>query len=109
MSKYARLLDDIPSESRLSDILQGVSPFNFHLSGRNSTNPLKQEIEVVLHCLTQSNPEQVMEEPIYVPDGIFSMSLVLDHENTVSLPRKPRMAFYDNSVFCGLTIKDKPG
>ena len=109
MSKYARLLDDIPSESRLSDILQGVSHFNFHLSRHNSANPLKQEIEVVLHRLTQSNPEQIMEEPIYVPDGIFNMSLVLDRENAVFIPSKAITAFDSNRVFYGLTIKNNSG
>jgi hypothetical protein len=109
MSKYARLLDDIPSEPSLSDILQGVSHFNFHLSRRNSANPLKQDIEVVLHRLTQSNPEQIMEEPIYVPDGLLNISLVLDRENTVFIPSKAITAFNSNRVFYGLTIKNNSG
>jgi hypothetical protein len=41
MSNYTRLLDDIPPEPSLSDILQGVARFNLHLSRRNSVNPLK--------------------------------------------------------------------
>jgi hypothetical protein len=69
MSKYARFLDDILPEPNLSDVLKGVSRFNFYLSRGNIRQPLKQLIEVVLHPLTQSNPDQISEEAIYMPNG----------------------------------------
>jgi len=109
ISKYSRVLNNIPAQPALSDVMRGVAHFNFHLSRRNIANPLEKEVEVVLHRLTQSNPEQIKEEPIYVPDGLLDMRLALDRENTVFIPKKATMAYNSNRVFYGLTIKNNSG
>ena len=109
ISRYARVLDYIRPNSCLSDILRGVSHFHFHLSRRNSANPLKQEVEVVLHRLSQCNPEQISEEAIYMPDGDIGMPLALDRENIVFIPRETTTAYNNNRVFFGLTVKNNSG
>jgi hypothetical protein len=109
MSKYSRVLNNIPAQPALSDVIRGVAHFNFHLSRRNIANPLEKEVEVVLHRLTQSNPEQIKEESIYVPDGLLDMRLALDRENTVFIPKKAAMASNSDRVFYGLTIKNNSG
>ena len=108
MSKCTRLLDDIPPEPSLSDILQGVARFNIHLSRRNSVNPLKQLVKVVLHHLTQSNPEEISEEPIYMPDGCFNMPHLRLRKHSF-MPNKATTAFNSNRVFYGLTVKNNSG
>jgi hypothetical protein len=94
MSKYAWFLDDIPPEPSLSDILKGISHFNFYLSQGNIGQPLKQLINVVLHPLKQSNPNQILEEAIYIPDGTTGISLTVDHENIVFAASKYQNLFY---------------
>ena len=85
ISKYGHVLDGIspvPGPSLLN-VLKGVSHFNFHLSRRNTKQPLKYPVQVVFHRLTQSNPDQFTEETIYMPDGVNSISLTPDCETTV--------------------------
>ena len=106
ISKYARVLHNIRPQLSMSNLLQGVSHFHFHLYRRNSANPLKQEVEVVLHRLTQSNPEQILEEAIYMPDGMASVLLSIDLENTVRIPAG---ASSNSGVFYGLTMRNNSG
>jgi hypothetical protein len=106
ISKYAQLLDDIPSELNLSDVLKGVSHFNFHLSRGNIGQPLKKLIEVALHSLTQSNPDQISEEAIYVPDGVTDMPLAVDRENIVFAASE---ANGDHDQFYGLSVTNNSG
>jgi hypothetical protein len=108
MSKYARVLDKT-CESNLSNILQGVSHFSFHLCRRNSANPLHQLVKVVMHRLTQSNLDEIWEEPVYIPDGHFDMPLVLDHPNTVFISSQPTTAVNSDRVFYGLTLQNYSG
>jgi hypothetical protein len=63
-------LDDIPPEPNLSEVLKGVSHFNFRLARGNIGQPLKKLIEI-------------SEEAIYVPDGDTGMPLAVDCENIV--------------------------
>jgi hypothetical protein len=109
MSKYALELNDIWPESSLSNILQGISHFNFHLLRRNSANPLRQQVKVVLHRLEQTNRDDVSEEPLYMPDGRFHMPLLLDRENTVTIPTKAVTALDCNRIFYGLTVTNYSG
>jgi len=81
MLKFTPVLSDIQAQSNLRDVLQAISQFNFHLYHRNSANPLKQKIKVVLQSL---DSEKVSEEPIYFPDGRTDIPLAVDTENTVS-------------------------
>jgi hypothetical protein len=106
VSKYARVLHNIRLQLSLSNLLQSVSHFHFHLYRRNSANPLKQEVEVVLHRLTHSNPEQILGEAIYMPDGGASILLSIDRENTVWIPAG---ATSDSGVFYGLTMRNNSG
>ena len=103
MSKYAQLLNDIPPEPSLSEVLKGVSHFNFHLSRGNIGKPLEQLVDVVLHPLTQSNPDQISEEAIYMPDGNVGMPLAVDCENIVYA------ASEDQDLFYGLCVTNKSG
>jgi hypothetical protein len=105
VSKYVRVLNDIRPQSRLSDMLHGVSHFHFHLYRRNSANPLKQQVEVVLHRLKQSNPGRSSEEAIYVP--ATSIRLSLDRENTIIIP--PSGGISNRGVFYGLTMRNHSG
>ncbi|KIM75897.1 hypothetical protein PILCRDRAFT_13260 [Piloderma croceum F 1598] len=105
MSKYAQLLSGISSEPSLSDILQGVSHFNFHLFRYNSARPLQPYVKVTLRRLTQSNPDQILEEPIYTPDGLVNIPLVLDHSNEV-VASSEATADVD-CLFYGLTVKNQ--
>lgn len=107
MSKYAPVLCDISSEPSLSDILQGVSHFDFHISRRNSDEPLQPHVKVILHRLMQSNPDQVLEQPIYAPDGRIDIILVTVRENTV-FASSEATADVDGS-FYGLTITNQSG
>jgi hypothetical protein len=102
MSKYAQLLD-IPTEPSLSDVLKGASHFNFHLARGNIGQPLKQLIEVVLHPLKLSNPDQISEEAIYMPDGDTGMPLAVDHENIVCATSD------DYDLFYGLRVTNNSG
>jgi hypothetical protein len=99
MSKYARFLD-ISLEPHLSDVLKGVSHFNFYLSQGNIGQLLKEQIEVVLHPLTlmQSGPNQISEEIIYMPDGDTSIPLAVNRENIVFA------ASEDHDLFYGLRV-----
>jgi hypothetical protein len=106
MWKYARLLDDIPPEPNLSDVLKGVSHFNFHLSRGNIGQPLKQLIEVVLHPLTQGNPDQISEEAIYIPNGHTGIPLAVDRENIVFAASE---ANGDHDQFYGLSVTNNSG
>ena len=81
MSKYARLLDDIPPELNLLDVLKAVSHFNFYLSRCNTKKPLQNSIQVVFHRLTQSNSNQFAEETIYMPDGDTGTTLAFGDIN----------------------------
>jgi hypothetical protein len=101
MSKYAQLLDGIPLEPSLSDVLKGVSHFNFHLFRHNDENPLKQDVEIVMHRLTQRNPDQISEEALYMPDGDTGMPLAVDHENIVFTASE---ANGDHDLFYGLSV-----
>jgi hypothetical protein len=83
MSKYAQVLDGISLVPSLSEVLKGVSHFNFHLSRHNAKRLLQNPIQVVFHRLTPSNPNQFMEETIYMPDRDTSISLIPDSETTV--------------------------
>ena len=103
MSKYARFLDNIPPEPSLSDVLKVISRFNFYLSLGNTQQSLKKQIEVILHPLTQSNPDRISEEPIYTPDGDTGMPLVVDRENIVFATGE------DNDLFYGLHVTNHSG
>jgi len=107
MWKYAQLLDDIPPEPNLSDVLKGVSHFNFHLSRGNNKNPLKQDVEIVMHRLTQSNPDQISEEAIYMPGRDTSMPLALGRENIV-FAASGANGDHD-SAFYGLSVTNNSG
>jgi hypothetical protein len=102
ISKYAQLLDDIPPEPSLPDVLKGVSHLNFHLSRGNTEQPLKKLIEVVLHRLKHSNPDEISEEAIYMPDGT-GMPLVVDGENVV-FATSDLEADEDRDLFYGLSV-----
>jgi hypothetical protein len=101
MSRYAQVLDGISLVPSLSDVLKGVSHFNFHLSRRNAKKILQNPIQVVLHRLTQSNPNQLMEETIYMPDGDTSISLTPDSETTVFATSE---ADGEHAFYYGLSI-----
>jgi hypothetical protein len=98
ISKYAQFLDDIPPQPSLSEVLKGVSHFNFHLSLGNTRQPSKKLIEVVLHRLTQINPDQISAEAIYMPDGDIGMPLAVDRENIVFAASEVHDLFYGLSV-----------
>jgi hypothetical protein len=104
MSKYISVLDNISADLVLSDVLEGVSHFNFHLSRCNIENPLKQAVNVVLRRLTQINPEEILEEAIFVPADA-GMPLAPDRENIVFISNEAT-AFNDNHVYYGLTLKN---
>lgn len=61
---------------------------------------------MVLHRLTQSNPEQISEQPIYVPDGDTGMPLALNSKNMVSASEA---AADLDSAFYGLTVTNNSG
>jgi hypothetical protein len=103
ISKYARVLNGIQPDSSLSDMLQGVSYFNFHLLRRNS---LRSPVKIILHRLTQNNPDDIWEEPIYIPDGESAMSLDLKSENTVFVYNQTTAASRDDCVLYGLTVEN---
>jgi hypothetical protein len=105
ISKYAQVLDGIspmPGPS-LSDVLNRVSHFNFHLSRRNTKQPLQHPVQVVFHRLTQSNPDQFAEETIYMPDGDTGTSLTPDSETTVFATNEAD----GDCAFYGLSITNK--
>ena len=101
--KWAQMLNDVRPKPDLWEVLQGVSHFHYHLYRRNSANPLKQDVEVVLRRLKR------IEEATYMPDGEFDMPLVLDCENTVFISNTTTAAFDNNRVFYGLTVVNKSG
>lgn len=97
-------MDDSSPELSLLDVLKGVSHFNYHLSRGNTEQPLKNLIDVVLHRLMQSNPEQISEEAIYMPDGDTGMTLAF--ENTVF---DTRLGGAPHSTFYGLSVRNHSG
>ncbi|KIM73856.1 hypothetical protein PILCRDRAFT_14925 [Piloderma croceum F 1598] len=103
MSTYTPVLTNIELDTRLGDILSGISIFNFHLFRQNNVNPLKQDVEVVLHRLQCVNPDEISEEAIYFPDGLVDIPLVLDRENVVLASGNFDQIFY------GLTVKNSSG
>lgn len=109
MSKYTPVLNNFRLMSSFPDMLQGISFFNFHLSRDNSESPLNQKVEVVLHRLMHSNPDQHAEEAIYVPDGSAGMPLALNHEHTIFIPAEPTTPYDSNDALYGLTIKNHSG
>ncbi|KIM75324.1 hypothetical protein PILCRDRAFT_13733 [Piloderma croceum F 1598] len=107
MSKYAPVLCNISTEPSLSKILQGVSHFNFHIYRCNSKEPLQPHVKVILHRLTQSNPNQVLEQPIYAPDGHIDIILITERENTVFASSKATADI--NGPFYRLTVTNESG
>ena len=109
ISKYAPVLNNVRLKSGLPDTLQGISLFNFRLYRNNNKNPLNQKVEVVLHRLMHSNPDQHAEEAIYMPDGRAGMPLALDPKNTVFITAEAMIDYNSDGVFYGLTIKNNSG
>ncbi|KIM75895.1 hypothetical protein PILCRDRAFT_13258 [Piloderma croceum F 1598] len=105
MSTYAPVLGGISSKPGLSAILHGVSNFNFHISRRNSINPLKQYVKVTLHHLIQSNYDLDLEEPMYIPQGLVDQPLILSHINEVVASSKATTDV--DYLFYGLTVTNE--
>jgi hypothetical protein len=105
MARYIPVLGDISAELSLSDIVQSISFFNFHLGRHNSAQPLKRLIEVELHRLMGNDPAQNVEESISIPDGQFDMPLVPDRENTIFCSSDGTTS----GLFYGLTLKNNSG
>jgi hypothetical protein len=108
MAQYIPELGDISAELSLSDIIQSISFFSFHLGRYDVDPPLlskKRLVEVKLHRLMENDPRQNVEDSIYMPDGQFDMLLVPDHENTIfcSSDGTTRGLSY------GLTLKNNSG
>ena len=103
ISKWAQVLSDFKPKFGLSDVLRGVSRFNFHLYRHNSANPLRGQVKVVLHRLKRSNVEGSFVNPVYVPDRNTEILLQPDHELTVQVPAQQPLL---NRVFHGLTVQN---
>jgi len=105
MSTWAQLID-VKSKLGLSEVLQEVSHFNFHLYHHTSASPLQQDVEVVLHQLTHIVDS---EKDMYIPDGEFDMPLFSNRANTIFVHSQPTASVDCKRVFYGLSVKNYSG
>lgn len=106
MAKYAQTLPVPRPRASISDILRGISHFNYHLYRQNKAKPLGQSVNATITRLEQTNPMQNGEEPIYAPDGKVMVPLDPENEVTVYIPCKSALV---NLEYYGVTVHNLSG
>ncbi|KAI0946425.1 hypothetical protein AcW1_009891 [Taiwanofungus camphoratus] len=109
ISRHANLLVDVKQQERISDILDAVAHFNYHLYRLNKSAPLKNKFTVRLHRLQRESWNTY--RPIYNPTGddllaADSEPVVCDANTLYDVKEVKEAVIYDLESYYGLTLEN---